>query len=629
MDSDLRARIDALEARVAELEAARAAGAAERSPVARPEAWRQRPPARGARGPRREAPPGLRVRWAEAKSEDVLGKVGIALFLLGVLFLLREAVDRGWLTAAVRVAGAGAIGAALVASGMRLRRGRPVLGRLLTGGGIAALFGTLWTAGVLYPLLPAAVALAGMAAVAALALVLSLREDDAALSVVGALGALMTPLLLYREPGQMGLLMGYAGLVASGAAAVYWRKGWEALVGAAALGGWGVVLVAWVVGIAPEAAGAGGMDRTAFVLGTLAVFAATALVPLARAAVSARGAASPEAGAPEATRDGPFATWPSLLRPEALAVLVGPLAALGFVDGALRFTDWAFAGIAVALAAGAWAASREARPLAGALVLAAAALVAWGAGRLLGPDDARAAATAVALGCALVWTARRDRLPDVALVGHAVAMTAAVALVLLLTLAPGFPGGHLEPLAAAGLGRFSLAAALGAGALGLVGFTSRRGGSARGFHLTAAHVVVVAWLRVLLGPLANGTALTSAAWGVYGVALVVVGLRLADDLVRSIGLGTVLLTVAKVLIFDLAEVPALWRVLLFMGLGALLLLVSYLVPSLLRGRPEDAASGGAASGATGDPARGPGDPPPGDGLSEPPLPPVPASRAGA
>lgn len=597
-DPDLQARVAALEARVAELEGALAKRPAKR-PTPRP--VRRPPEASGAR-PRPAAPPGLRVRWAEARSEDVLGKVGIALFLLGVLFLLKMAVDQGWLTAPVRVGGTGVIGAVLVAGGMRLRRQRPILGRLLTGGGIAALYGALWTASALYPLLPPILALAGMAGVAALALVLASREKDAALSVVGTLGALMTPFILYREGGQMALLMGYLAIVMVGAGIVYWRHGWSALVGAASGGGWALVLVAWLVGIQPAALDASGPDRWAFMLGAFTVVLATLTLPVLRRQ------------RPGAEPDPAFARWPSLLRPAPLAVLVAPLAFVGFTDAAWSFGDLPFVLFCLVMGSSALLASRTTPSLAGPLVLSAAALAAWAAGRLLGPDDARLAATIAAIGCALVWVARRDRMRDVALVGHATAMGGAFALVVVLTLAVGFPMEALRPLAPEALLRASVAAALGAGALGAIGFSSARHTSARGFHLTAAHLVVIAWLRVLLGPLANGTSLVSAAWGVYGIVLVVVGLRLADDLVRSIGLGTVLVTVAKVLIFDLADVPALWRVLLFMGLGALLLLVSYLVPSLLRGRP-DAASGARGSGS------GAGDePPPGDGKAEPPVP---------
>src|SRR5690606_41059825 len=142
-----RARLDALEKRVAELEAQRRV------------VVRSRPPARPRRGP------GL--RWAEARSEDVLGKAGIALLLVGVLFLLRYGIEQGWLTAGVRVAGAGAVGAVLLGLGLRLREARPTLGRLLTGGGGAACYGSLWTASLLYPPLPGRVAVVGVAAGAA------------------------------------------------------------------------------------------------------------------------------------------------------------------------------------------------------------------------------------------------------------------------------------------------------------------------------------------------------------------------------------------------------------------------------------------------------------------------------
>ncbi len=486
-----------------------------------------------------------------------------------------------------------------------------MLGRLLTGGGIATLYGALWTASALYPLLPSAIALAGMAGVAAFSLALASREDDAALSVVGTLGALMTPLLLYREGGQMALLMGYLAVVMIGAGVVYWRKGWAALVGAAAAGGWGVMLVAWIVGIWPAMVEASGGDRAAFTLGALVVWGATGVLPILRR-----------------QRQGALAEpWvdrlPSLVHPVSLAALAAPLAWVAFADAAWTWSTPAFVGIALVLAVAYALASRQVRPLAAPLVLASAALVAWAAGRALGVDDVRLTATLVALGCLLVWVGRRDAQRDVALVGHTLAMSAAAVLVVLLTFAVGFPFERtLEPLGAGESWRVLLSAVLGAGALGWIGFTSGRTGSARGWHLTAAHLVVLAWLRVALGPLANGTPLTSAAWGVYGIALVVVGLRLGDDLVRSIGLGTVLVTVAKVLLVDLSQVSALWRILLFMGLGGLLLLVSYLVPSLLRGRP--ARGEGAGPGASGEPPLPPG--PPGDGFSQPPPLPVPAER---
>ena len=568
---DLPARLAALEARVAALEAARDASA------------RARPVGRVFPPPLRRLPG---VRWAEVESEDVLGKVGIALLLVGVLFLLKYTIDRELLTPAVRVGGAAAVGAALVVVGQRLRAQRRALGRIMAGGGVAALYGSVWTASALYPLLPPAVGLAGMAAVAALSLALAVREEDAALSVVGTLGALMTPLLLYRDPGQMALLTAYTALVVGGAAWVYARQGWPALAGAGAAGGWAVLLVASLVGV--HTAAATGADRVLFTIGVLVVWAATGLLPVwhLRRASAARA---------------PGEAAPTLLRPEPLAVLVAPALAFGFLGAAWSWAGGPAAAVAVVLGAAyvgaAWR-LRAVPALFEPLVLAAAALGAWGAARWFGALDARALGVAVALACAVVGAARRERVAELRRLGHGAALALAALVLAELFLAVGAPWGRLQALDGAGAARETMGALIAAGALAAVGFTSVRGSTARYAYLTAAHLTVLLLVRVLLRPEGQGAALVSTAWSVYAVALVAVGLRLHDDVLRQIGLGTLLATVAKVLLFDLSAIPTLWRVLLFMGLGGLLLLVSYFVPSLLRGRAAPAAVGGDGAAAT-------------------------------
>jgi uncharacterized membrane protein len=182
-----------------------------------------------------------------------------------------------------------------------------------------------------------------------------------------------------------------------------------------------------------------------------------------------------------------------------------------------------------------------------------------------------------------VWVARREQHAELERVGHAAALGGALALLVQLFFVVGSPWGPLEVPGADRLLREVGAALPAVAALGAVGFTSARGSRSRYAYVLAAHLVVLLLVRVLLRPLPQGPALTSSVWGVYAVGLVVAGLRLHDDVLRQVGLGTVLATVAKVLLLDLSAIPTLWRVLLFMGLGGLLLLVSYFVPSLLRG----------------------------------------------
>ncbi len=573
----LRARLDALEARVVVLEAsrARALDAARRS-------------APGGAAPASDARPRRLPSWRlpEARSEDLLGKLGVALLLVGVLFLLKWAVDQGLLTAAVRVAGAGALGVALVAAGARLRASRPVLARLLAGGGLAALYGTLWTAAVLYPAMPAAVAFVGLAAVAAAGFWLALAQTDGALATVAAAGGLVTPLLLYREPATLGLLAVYAALVLGASGAAWARRGWPGLLAANALGGWGVVLTAWLVeGGGPDVTG-----RWPFTALVLVAWGVAGVLPLVRPSVPAAGV--------------PFA-----LRPLVWAPVVSALVGVSALDAAWDWPRGVAVGVAalLAVAHAAWARTLAGVPPADAglpaappsrlasptsrfvpAALAAAALAVWAAGRAtgFGELDARFLAVGVAAGAALVLVSRAAREPETVRAGHALALASAAALAVALWAAVGAPWESGGALDAGRMARLLLAAALGAVALGAVGFRSARGGTARAVYLTAAHVTVLAALRVLLLP-GGGPAVTSAAWGLAAVALVVVGLARRDGVLRALGLGTVVTTAAKVLIVDLPDVPVVWRVVLFMGLGALLLAVSYAVPGLLRVSPAD------------------------------------------
>jgi uncharacterized membrane protein len=59
--------------------------------------------------------------------------------------------------------------------------------------------------------------------------------------------------------------------------------------------------------------------------------------------------------------------------------------------------------------------------------------------------------------------------------------------------------------------------------------------------------------------------------------------RAGRDIARVTGLTTLGIVVAKLFIVDLAELDTGWRVVLFIGLGVLLLSTSYLFPSIWKG----------------------------------------------
>ena len=144
-----------------------------------------------------------------------MNKVGIALFLMGVVFLFKFSWDRGWLqvllTPVVRVGIGLLLGSALVWVGLRVYAGRRAFAQVVLGGGIGAYYITGFAAFGMLGVFSYPVAFAFMVAVTLLALALALRQDGAALAVIGVSGGLATPFLLYDGGGSLAGLVLYAG----------------------------------------------------------------------------------------------------------------------------------------------------------------------------------------------------------------------------------------------------------------------------------------------------------------------------------------------------------------------------------------------------------------------------------
>ena len=101
-----------------------------------------------------------------------------------------------------------------------------------------------------------------------------------------------------------------------------------------------------------------------------------------------------------------------------------------------------------------------------------------------------------------------------------------------------------------------------------------------------AHITLLLWLLRELSPLTNGQGLVSVSWGIYIVVLFVIGLRKDVKVVTKTAMATLLILIGKLFLFDLAELATLWRVLLFMGFGAVLLFLSYFFQSLWKTKKE-------------------------------------------
>lgn len=183
--------------------------------------------------------------------------LGAGSLLLAAVFLIRFAVEEGWLGPGVRCVLAGLLGIVLILAGEWLAKrsaatetagGMPDYApSALAAGGVAALFGATYAATSMYALLPPLVGFAGMAAAGALGMLLSLRRGPL-VAVVGLVGAFATPALVATDDPSLPGLFAYLLVVVAAAMMVVRATAWGWLGWSATVAGALWVLVGTAMG---------------------------------------------------------------------------------------------------------------------------------------------------------------------------------------------------------------------------------------------------------------------------------------------------------------------------------------------------------------------------------------------
>ncbi|HEX7241877.1 MAG TPA: hypothetical protein VF263_16465, partial [Longimicrobiaceae bacterium] len=233
-----------------------------------------------------------------------------------------------------------------------------------------------------------------------------------------------------------------------------------------------------------------------------------------------------------------------------------------------------------AVVAAAFAASWGVREKWGVVYRSAAhgALLLWG-WRALSPlpaGEALASVAWAAYGLGLLALLRRDASQERTWVAHVVFGTLGALLVrhladadpLSVLVVPGT--GERAP----GLARTAADLLVTAAAFAASRFVPAQ---ARPVYLLAVHGAVLAWIWRVFSGLPAGEGIVSALWGVYGVSLLVVATLRGYPLLQTVAKATLVFLLGKMFLVDLRALEAIWRILLFSGLGGLFLLLSWFV----------------------------------------------------
>ena len=169
----------------------------------RPPLRRRHPPAGGWAAGARRGRRARRSRRAPVSVEDllggrVLGWVGGAAVVLGVVFFLVMAASRGWIDETTRVLLAFVGSTALLGLGLYLheRQGRTQAALAAVATAIAALYVTLTAATQLYDLIDPVLALVFAGLVGAVATAIAVRWNEPVVAGIGIVGALLAPVLV-------------------------------------------------------------------------------------------------------------------------------------------------------------------------------------------------------------------------------------------------------------------------------------------------------------------------------------------------------------------------------------------------------------------------------------------------
>jgi uncharacterized membrane protein len=542
-------------------------------PSATPEPQPQHAPvARHAATPARPAPPSPGPSLPQRGFEEIFGGsvlawVGGVAILLGIVFLLGIAIDRGWIDEPMRTV-LGLLGStSLLLAGVWLyeRKGRTEAALAAVASALSGLYTTVLVGTQIYDLIPAEVGLACAGLVGIVGVALAVRWKSMLVAAIGILGALLAPVLVGAGTSWLSLAFMAIALAAAVGVLLWQRWNWLSL-GAFLISA--PQLLIWFADNYDE--------RLLATLGVLVGFWALYVVAAIGHELRARTPDEPpvaswllllanvvliagagyfglhESGHPNAAVVwllglaaghvllGAFALRQAINREiGSLLIAVGlGLSAFGFaeaLDGPALVVGWAIQ--AVALAYLATRASTEPKPFgsnAERLLIAA--------GTYLG----------LALGHVLVFeappTAIFEGVDDL---GNALVGLGACA-------------------AAALYGRFALRD-FGPGVAQVCEVIA----AAAFVYLASVAIIDTVGVTESGGSRQSGQVLLSAFWALTGLGAIVYGLLRDVRRFRLGGLALLALAVAKVYTYDLAELEELSRVLSFIALGLLLLVGAF------------------------------------------------------
>lgn len=159
--------------------------------------------------------------------ENLLSKIGIVIFVIGMGFLVKLGIDNDVITEPLRVAIGIFIGGLMIGIAHYLRLSFAKFSSILIGGALAVLYFTIALAFHEYQLFSQTVAFVIMVVITVFAVILSLAYDRKELAVLAVLGGFGTPFFVSTGSGNITILFSYLLLLNVGMLSLVYSKKWN------------------------------------------------------------------------------------------------------------------------------------------------------------------------------------------------------------------------------------------------------------------------------------------------------------------------------------------------------------------------------------------------------------------
>ena len=169
------------------------------------------------------------VNYEKFIGENLFGKIGILVFVIGVGFFVKYAIDKDWINETLRTVLGFLTGSALLVVAERLQKKYRTFSSLLAGGAFAVFYLTVAIAFHFYHLFPQTVAFTILIAITLFMSILSILYDRRELAIISLVGGFLAPFLVSTGNGNYLVLFTYMSILNLGMFGLSIYKKWGEL----------------------------------------------------------------------------------------------------------------------------------------------------------------------------------------------------------------------------------------------------------------------------------------------------------------------------------------------------------------------------------------------------------------